>query len=739
MDLLVLAKVLWRKAWIILLIPAIAAFAAFLFSMDMKDTYISTAQIATGFTLNDQVQITEEKFNSRDADVKFNNLLNSMNSGIAMNLVSYRLLLHDLDPKLVPFHRPDPLNFTFSPKEVELVRKMVQRKLDSLSSLSTSDPEFPTIRKYLEAYQYGFNTVRENIAIERLPNTDFIQVEYTSDRPGLSALAANAFCQEFLRYHGSLKSERSVESVDFLKQVADNKKEELDAKLETQKMFRSSNQVYTEGESSIRLSQLSDLEAQRDASRTTIHRLELMMQRLNDDIKRLSAPSTSSNNQRILELRQQINRLNERYITGGSKNQQMLDSLNYLRGELSVENDRSQRQGASIPQGMTVADLQMKLRDTEIEHQVEKSQLSLVESKIRNLQYSVSGYASKEARMSAIQSEVELASQQYLQAVEKYNQAKNKMLGSNTLRQVLVAVPPVNPESSKRILIIGLAAFTSMALCLFAIIGLELADGSIRTTDRFKRMVGLPLMGVLNKIDSKHFNIRTYFNQQNGSEETEMFKSLLRKFRHEVEGLNGKVFLFTSPRKRDGKTFVMFSLAYVLSLVDKRVLLVDTNFKNNSLSQLLGKHGDLKVLDSKRTKMLVAANGEKSDQKEEDRYQPENSYDLIHPTKYKNIYIVGNSGGGHESPAEILSGRDFGNLILTLSESFDYVLLEGASMNEYSDTKELVRYTDKVISVFSSEASMKQLDRESVQYFKSLGKKFGGAVLNRVQTKDFKL
>jgi polysaccharide biosynthesis transport protein len=200
--------------------------------------------------------------------------------------------------------------------------------------------------------------------------------------------------------------------------------------------------------------------------------------------------------------------------------------------------------------------------------------------------------------------------------------------------------------------------------------------------------------------------------------------------------------LFTSPKKRDGKTFVMFSLAYVLSLLDKRILIIDTNFKNNSLSQLLGRNkGDLKVLDSKKNKLLVSAqqNGESTKTKEANEFDQENSYDLINPTKYKNIYIVGNSGGGHESPAEILSGRDFANLITTLSDSFDYVLLEGAAMNEYSDTKELVRYCDKVMAIFSAKSSISTLDRDSIHYFKSLGKKFGGSILNRVEPKDYKL
>ncbi len=739
MDLLILAKVLVRKLWIILSIPLIAAFAAYLFTMDMKDVYHSTAQISTGYTMNDQVQLTEEKFNSRDADIKFSNLLNVMNSGLAMNLLSYKLLLHDLEGKEPPFHRPDAQSFSASEKEIDMVREIVQRKLARLSPLSTTDPEFSVIRKFLEAYGYGYNEIRDNLVVDRVINTDFVQVDFYSDKPKLSAFAVNSYCQEFIRYHESLKSERTGESVDFLKQVVDNKKAELDEKLEAQRKFTSTNQVYNADESDIKLSQLASLETERDMIRNRLYRSELTIKRLQDDINRLSTPSTSNNNQKIIDLMNQISRLNERYVTTGSRNQALLDSLNILREQLRIQQDNATRQGPSIPEGYTVADLQIKLKDAQIDHDVESSSLSLVESKIRNLQYSFSGSAPKEAKLAAIQKEVDLASAEYLQAVEKYNLAKSKMLGSNSLRQVLTAIPPAYPETSTRWLIVGLAAFTSLAICAFVIIAAEVLDGSIKTPDRFKRMVGLPLIGVINRIDSRYFNIRTYFNQENGSDETEMFKSLLRKFRHEVESMNAKVILFTSPKRRDGKTFIMFSLAYVLSLIDKRVLIIDTNFKNNSLSQILGRnHGDLKVLDSRKSKLLVSANGE-TRKEQQHEYEHENSYDLINPTKYRNIYIVGNSGGGHESPAEILSGRDFTNLIGTFADSFDYVLLEGAALNEYSDTKELARYADKVVAVFTADSPIRQLDRDSIQYFKSLGKKFGGSVLNRVDTKDFKL
>lgn len=738
MDLLVLAKVVLRKLWIILLVPLIAAFAAFLFTTDMEDTYLSTAQISTGFTTNDQAILTEERFNSRDADIKFSNLLNSMNSGLAFNLLSYRLLLHDLEGTAPSFRRPDPTLFSATEEEVEKVRVAVQRKLDGLSPLSTTDADYALIRKFLDAYGYGYTNLTESMLIDRVPNTDYVQIDFRSNDPKLSAFSANAFSQEFIRYYKSLRTERSGESVEFLKQLVDNKKAELDAKLEAQKMFTTTNQVYDADASGARIGQLASLESERDLVRNRLYRLRLTINRLKDDIDRLSAPVVTGNNQKILDLRARISRLNERYITTGSSNDQLLDSLNLLREQLRIQQDFATRQGPALPEGYTVADLQIKLKDAQIEYEVENSALSVIETKIGALRGSVSGTLTKEAQLAAMQKEVDFASKEYLDAVEKFNLAKSRMLATNTLRQVLTAIPPVSPETSTRWLIVGLAGFSSFCLCLFVVVALELLDSAIRTPDRFKRMVGLPLLGVINEVDSRNFNIRTFFNQQNGTEDTEMFKSLLRKFRHEIQSLPGKVLLFTSPKRRDGKTFTMFSLAYVLSLVDKRVLIIDTNFKNNSLSQLLGRgHTDLKVLDSRKRRLLASANGET--QKAQPEYEPENSYDLINPTKYRNIYIVGNSGGGHESPAEILSGRDFANLVLTLSDSFDYVLLEGAALNEYSDARELTTYVDKVIAIFSATTAIRQLDRDSIHYFKSLGKKFGGAVLNRVATKDFKL
>jgi Mrp family chromosome partitioning ATPase len=299
----------------------------------------------------------------------------------------------------------------------------------------------------------------------------------------------------------------------------------------------------------------------------------------------------------------------------------------------------------------------------------------------------------------------------------------------------------VNPIPTKQWLIIGLSAFTSLAICAFLLVLIEVLDLSVRTPEKFSWTVGLPLLGMLNRVDTKTFNVAHYFNHQSTDEKVEMFKSLLRKLRFEIESLNAQIVLFTSPKKREGKTFVTLCVAYALSLVDKRVLIIDTNFKNNSLSKILNpKNEKYQTLDSKKARYLLTSgkiNGPEDQESKSERFE-EGIYDLITPTAFNNVFVVTNSGGS-DSPAEIFSGKNFKRLIRAYADSFDYIFLEGASINEYSDTKELIEHVDKVVAVFGASNNIKSIDKRSITFLKSIKEKFGGAVLNMVDEKDLKL
>jgi Mrp family chromosome partitioning ATPase len=111
---------------------------------------------------------------------------------------------------------------------------------------------------------------------------------------------------------------------------------------------------------------------------------------------------------------------------------------------------------------------------------------------------------------------------------------------------------------------------------------------------------------------------------------------------------------------------------------------------------------------------------------------------IISPTSHQGINVIGNSGGD-KSPSEIFAGRDFKKMLNKLKERYDYIFLEGAALNHFSDTKELVEYVDKVIPVFNAESTLRQIDQESLGYLKSLNGKLVGSILNGIALGELKI
>lgn len=107
---------------------------------------------------------------------------------------------------------------------------------------------------------------------------------------------------------------------------------------------------------------------------------------------------------------------------------------------------------------------------------------------------------------------------------------------------------------------------------------------------------------------------------------------------------------------------------------------------------------------------------------------------LINRTKFPGVDIIGNIGA-NDSPSEIMAGRDFKQMIQDLSGRYDCVIMEGPALNDYSDTKELIDFADKVIPVFSATGSLGHRDRESIKYLKSINGRLMGTVLNKVKFK----
>ena len=79
------------------------------------------------------------------------------------------------------------------------------------------------------------------------------------------------------------------------------------------------------------------------------------------------------------------------------------------------------------------------------------------------------------------------------------------------------------------------------------------------------------------------------------------------------------------------------------------------------------------------------------------------------------------------------------NFLPDFLKIYDFIFLEGAPLNGYTDTKDLAQYADGIIAIFSAKEEVEQADKESIKYFKTDKTKFLGSVLNKVDDKDLNL
>lgn len=729
MDFYSIFKLLLRKKWYLIIIPLVAIIISIILTRNMPPEFKSTAKIATGYTTNTRVNISEERFNVRDGDVKFSNLIQDMTSEIVVSMLSYNLMLHDLTNK-PPFRKlsPEATSILLTNGKKETI-DILKKKISAIELLSNYDPKEKQLLNMLASMGYANWILDRGLKVNRVEQSDFVSVQYLSEDPFLSAYIVNKLSQEAIRYDNHLRENQADQSVTFFANLVEEKKKALDESMALLTNVKRPGQTFNAQEQSEKISKISDNETRRVEILSNINRLNLLIESLDKRINDI--PSISQRNQinaNIIAIRKKIDDIGDREAVVNQK--KIKDLSAQLQQELSKLNDV----GLS---SKSQEELKEEKEQYEIELQVAQNELVSLGEMTSTLKRRVSGAASSEATVEALQRQVEKTSDEYLSLVNRYNTERSKALIASPLQLAILGQPNGNPEFPKRYLIIALTGAASFGLCVFAVIVSAFIDGRIKTSDQFRERVGLPLASTINTIQAKNLNLNELFLSKK-TRSLEIFKHFLRKLRYEMEESKGKVFLLTSLKPKEGKTFITICMAFTLAMIKKRVLIIDTNFRHNSLTQALVK----KDASPRRIAQKIHADANtisnsSSDEQEflMDDYSNTFVSSSVVSTTNQLIHVMGNTGCA-ASPAEIFAGKNFAYTIGLLRQQYDYILIEGAALNNFSDTRELADYADKVIPVFSTNSEIRSQDRESIQYLKSLNGKLMGAVLNQTNIKD---
>lgn len=738
MDVQYFFNVLNKRKWLIIIPMLLTAIATFLFIDRKPNMYDAKASIPTGIVEFTGLNVNENNpfLQKLQMEISFANLIKFITSKSTIRFLSYDLLAHDLladsTSNNPPFRTADLSEFGYSDGQLRALAYALQHRIDTLDTTLDADTD-NMYQKVAKAYEYDVEfLLKEKFYVKRDGETDFLELKYVDGNPEACAYAINNFCRTLKPFHQKEQNKGDLELYYNFSDLA-NKREAklrgLEKELENYKSGKGLLNIGVQSEGT--LTQIAELESQLEEANRNVNANRTIIKNLNsylddNDLFTLDTKSNSiMNNKTIVMLSQKIKDLSDEYIETGRKNKNLETqiSLNKTLREQQIKRlakEKAKDLPGMVEQGDEILANRIK---AEMDLTLALESKTSIQDELSRLKGQRDSYVTDEAYLNDLEERILIARKEYRSSRDRVNDTQMKTISAtHKLEPLDWAEVPEEPIPDNKVLLASFAGLVTGSLATVLLFLLALFDLSLNSPNQFQKFTNLNLMGTLNKVKESNLDLKQLFAAYTNDKTLENFKESLRKIRYMFEESKGTTFLVTSTKEGEGKTFLILCLAYALTLKDKKILLIDTNFKNNTLTRMSNETLHDNLLHTR----LIGENnlGEQFEAKR-----------MATMFNLDNVDIIGNRGTSH-SPSEFFAGRDFQNFINDLTESYDYIFLEGASLNKFSDTRELVGFADKIVSVFSAESEIKDIDKESINYLLSTGDKFFGSILNKVDIKN---
>lgn len=196
------------------------------------------------------------------------------------------------------------------------------------------------------------------------------------------------------------------------------------------------------------------------------------------------------------------------------------------------------------------------------------------------------------------------------------------------------------------------------------------------------------------------------------------FSESIRNIRTYLTVSSMKTILNTSAEIGDGKSFVTANLAVAFAQDDKKVLVIDANFRKGRQHEIF--HVENVITGGYSN--LISNYDDKIDFEH-----------YICETKVPGLDILP-TGPLPENPVELLESKDNQKLLQKLKKRYDVILLDCPPVLDFSDAVVLAPIVDaRVVTVFEKKTKMENVEKVK-KLFDQLGLKIDGIILNHATT-----
>ncbi|TFF39247.1 exopolysaccharide transport family protein [Mucilaginibacter psychrotolerans] len=702
-------KVLWKHKNLLIIVPLVAIIISYFLVKNLADKYVSTSQIATGI-IDESRHLLDKETNSaaqaQQINQSFSNLIEIMKLKKLVNQVSYQLILHDLTSP-TPFKPYSKLFLSMNAGAKKHAIELFSGKFKRMEAMDFYNKDENGLNDLLRTMKYDERSLREDIQINRDEDSDFITVGYESPNPQLSAFVVNVLCREFISYYTHTIKQNETDAVTFLAKLLIEKRDALNKKTAQLQDYKIRNGVLNlEEQSKAIYDQIvaygdRKQQAQKDVASYN-GALANIDNKFDPKDRGYIEATLNKYNTAAVGTQDQLHQLTDLYVRSNFAPQYkvQIDSLTrQLTQQLNLTSDKYLTNPLTGKDALVAQKLSL-----EVTRDLAKYSILAIDKSLNDLNARFNRLVPFDATVKTYNFELDIASKEYLEVLTKYNETNLKSTFSIKLRQVDYATPDA-AEPSKKMLLIIISGVGMFVVCVVFLFVLYFLDETIKQPAELVIRTHLPSLGYLNTVTGGTLDLRKLWDVEH-REKMKLFKELIRSLRFEIDQeLKGeKVLAITSLDNHEGKTVLAIALSYSYAMINKKVLLIDGNFTNPTITA------------TAQPRLYIE------------------DYFKNNPDNYEGFSgattVLGNHGGD-VTLLEVSDENFIRSRFNELKTKYDIIIIETPALTNMNKSKEWMLFANKVIGVFEANKGIKKTQKANLEFLRAMNGKFAGWVLNK--------
>ncbi|WP_244547046.1 AAA family ATPase [Bradyrhizobium sp. Gha] len=562
------------------------------------------------------------------------------------------------------------------------------------------------------------------LSVKRVGLTYIIEIAFTSNNPAKAAQIANAVADAYINDQLNAKYQATQRASIWLQDRIGELRKQSSTAERAVVDFRTKNNLVNTGGRLMNEQQLSELNTQLILSRGLTAEAKARLDRINDIVKAEPDATVTDTlkNEVITKLRQQYLELkareaewSERYGAQHQATIQLRSQMQELRRSIG---DELQRIAQTYKSDYEIAKQREQALERGLNEAVSDSQVTdQAQVSLRDLESSAQTYRTL-----------------YNNFLQRYTESVQQQSFPITEARVITAAsPPLTKSKPKGTLTLLVASFLGLGLGFLVGRLRDLSDRSFRTTDQVESVLGVNCIGILPLLKPAavpdtsvpvpsgagasrvlNHNAEVFSEVVNGpfSRFTEGVRAI--KVASDLANIDRpkKVVAVTSTLPNEGKSTIAASLAELISQSGARVVLIDADLRNPSLTRRLAPHATIGLLELARGSNTLS--------------------DVVWTepvTKLDFLPSVVDSKVAHTN--EILSSPSMGMLFERLKSVYDYIIVDLSPIAPVVDVRTTAGLIDSYLYVVEWGRTRVDAVAHALTDAKNVHEKLVGVILNK--------